>query len=701
MATVTINGCRPAQPPIIFRWRRPTIKTIRAKPELAPYLDRETLTAAALAYLAGGLSIIPVGPRKKPLLKWTPFQEKPATLEQIKVWARFHSLAGFAVVCGGVSGGLTIIDFDVDGFYERWAALVGELAQALPTQRTGGGGYQVAFRSILKTKNDKLAWAPANNTAGRETAIETRGEGGYAVLPPSFCHLAEKRGKRHQHPYQVLQGDFAKIPSITTEQARHLIEVARSLCQVPVSKKQMQAAPLSPRSNGGAGGSGVIGAFNAFYEVGAILSRNGYQPRGNRYLAPDSTTGEPGVYIFEDTGRCYSHHGNDPLNDGHGHNPFSVFCILEHSGDVRAAVKAAAVELGIDRTHDRPQEGAPADDGQDYNQQGRESIQEEAQELPPDWRGPQAPKTAAIKFVTGRKLQSIEFKDPAWVVPGILPEGLCLLSARPKKGKTWIALGVSSAKAAGGCALGKGELRLTQGKVLYLALEDKLRRAQKRLKIIIGDAQFPKDLILAESWPRLDKGGLKALQDFLKEYDDCKMVVIDSFVKIKPPRPKNVDPYDFDMAVGGALQSLAQERQICLLLIYHNRKSEGEDPLDDVIGSTGLTGAVDAVLILRRGRGQADATLFVTGRDVEEQELAMKFHPGEGLWELLGDAADYAKSQERLEILGIIQEHGPKTPKELSEIIGKKQNSVKGLLFKMAKDQELKSVGGRYEIIKK
>jgi hypothetical protein len=358
------------RPDVVLR-RRPT------QPEPTIYLDREALITAALAYLDGGLSIIPVNARKKPALKeWTPFQVKPATREEVKEWGRKNFVAGFAVVCGEVSGGLTIIDFDVDGFYERWAALVGELAQALPAQRTGGDGYQVGFRSSLVVANDKLAWAPANNKMGREIAVETRGEGGYAVLPPSFCHLAEKRGKRHQHPYQFIQGDFANIPTITDEQAQRLIEVARSLCQAPLSKKQMQSAPLSPRSNCGALGGGVIGRFNEVYAVGAILSRNGYQPRGNRYLAPDSTTGEPGVHIFPDTGRCYSHHGNDPLNDGHAHDPFSVFCLLEHGGDVKAAVKAAAADLGIERTEGRPKEEAGTED---HDRAEREAILGEAQ----------------------------------------------------------------------------------------------------------------------------------------------------------------------------------------------------------------------------------------------------------------------------------------------------------------------------------
>ena len=98
--------------------------------------------------------------------------------------------------------------------------------------------------------------------------------------------------------------------------------------------------------------------------------------------------------------------------------------------------------------------------------------------------------------------------------------------------------------------------------MLYLALEDKLRRTKKRLEIILGDAPFPEDLILAENWPRLDKGGLEALQEFLKEHSDCRLVVVDSYSRIKPTRPKNSDPYDFDMAWGSACAETRPERSI-------------------------------------------------------------------------------------------------------------------------------------------
>jgi DNA-binding transcriptional ArsR family regulator len=295
----------------------------------------------------------------------------------------------------------------------------------------------------------------------------------------------------------------------------------------------------------------------------------------------------------------------------------------------------------------------------------------------------QARKGHPIQFVSGKELETLDFPEPVWIIPNILGEGYIILAGRPKLGKSWLGLCLAVAVATGGCALGKGELRATQGKVLYLALEDRLRRIKKRLGQIMCGSPFPENLLLAESWQRLDKGGLEDLRLFLREHDDCRMVVIDTLAKVCPPRTKNRDLYEFDMSVGGSLQALANQFRVSILVVHHTRKSEANDPLDEVSGSTGVTGAADAVMVLKRGRGQADGTLTLAGRDIEEQELALQFRPQEGLWELLGDAAEYSMSQERHEVLSILREIGPKTPAQLSKILDKKRENIKKLLLKM------------------
>ena len=114
----------------------------------------------------------------------------------------------------------------------------------------------------------------------------------------------------------------------------------------------------------------VIDAFNAEYAIGTILERNGYVPIGKRWMHPQSSTKMPGVFLATDKGKTpavFSHHGSyDPLSTQHfsdgkpkPHTAFNCYCLLEHNGDVRTAVKAAAKLLGMDRKATNSGNAAP------------------------------------------------------------------------------------------------------------------------------------------------------------------------------------------------------------------------------------------------------------------------------------------------------------------------------------------------------
>lgn len=128
------------------------------------------------------------------------------------------------------------------------------------------------------------------------------------------------------------------------------------------------ATPPPGRSKGTEGAS-VIDAFNAAHDVAAILESHGYKPAGrDRWVWPQSTTGEPGVVKLPDSARIFSHHGADPLAGEHSHDAFSAWCMLAHGGDMRAAVREAARILGMDRQQPpaRPRvAGAPPDTAPD------------------------------------------------------------------------------------------------------------------------------------------------------------------------------------------------------------------------------------------------------------------------------------------------------------------------------------------------
>ena len=95
-----------------------------------------------------------------------------------------------------------------------------------------------------------------------------------------------------------------------------------------------------------------------------------------------------------------------------------------------------------------------------------------------------------------------------------------------------------------------------------------------------------------------------------------------------------------------------------MLALYHTRKAESSDFVETVQGTFGTAGAADTIMVVKRARGEADATLYVTGRDVVERELALRFTPEAGTWELLGDAAEYRLGETRKEILEPVDAHG-------------------------------------------
>jgi hypothetical protein len=125
------------------------------------------------------------------------------------------------------------------------------------------------------------------------------------------------------------------------------------------------------------------------------------------------------------------------------------------------------------------------------------------------------------------------------------------------------------------------------------------------------------------------------VSSYLDKHPATSIVVIDTWQKVKgsPVSGKNAYESDYDLAT--PLHRLAAERDILLILVHHTKKAAAVDVLDDLSGSRGLTGVVDTILVLRRSRGEADATLFVTGRDVDEAEFALRFNDN-GTWTFLG-----------------------------------------------------------------
>ena len=294
-------------------------------------------------------------------------------------------------------------------------------------------------------------------------------------------------------------------------------------------------------------------------------------------------------------------------------------------------------------------------------------------------------------------IMATTFDPIKWVVPGYISEGFLVLAGRQKLGKTWLAIDMALAVAVGGVAI--GSIGCEQGDVLYIDMENGPRRIQGRINTLYPDERNRPDLSRLE-WvteaPQLGAGLIEELERWRVSVPAPRLIVIDVLQRIKPPGSMARNAYENDYSTWAPLQHWATEHGIAVLGLHHTKKGGADDPLEALSGSNGLSACADTTLVL--DSDQNGKTLYVRGRDVEEKETALIF--AGGFWSILGEASDVRRSDERIQIIAALTDHGePMTPAELSTATGKPGLSVRQLLFKMAKSGEVyKAGGGRYWI---
>ncbi len=300
---------------------------------------------------------------------------------------------------------------------------------------------------------------------------------------------------------------------------------------------------------------------------------------------------------------------------------------------------------------------------------------------------------------TDAELMREEFPPPKWAVPGLLAEGLNLLAGAPKLGKSWLSLGLAAAIANGDPAL--GSIDVERGPVLYCALEDTGRRLQRRRRQMLASGGRAAPLLTLETaCPTMTAGGEEVLIEWLEENPSARLVIIDTYEKMRGNDAPGQSAYTGDYAAAGRFKRLADHYSVPFLLIHHVRKQGAEDWQNLVSGTAGLTGAVDATLVLERGRGQADGVLHVTGRDVEETDYAMTFDAHAGSWTKLdGPASDHTVSDTRADILRLLRDHGPLKPARIAESLGLVPNTARQTCKRMSDAGQLRvAKDGSYSV---
>ena len=183
-----------------------------------------------------------------------------------------------------------------------------------------------------------------------------------------------------------------------------------------------------------------------------------------------------------------------------------------------------------------------------------------------------------LSIVDAETLLYEPLDKPSFVVDGLIPTGLTLFCGSQKIGKSWLMLKLCLCVSQG---LPLWDMPTRSGDVLYLCLEDTFFRIQDRLFRLTNEAD--KRLHFAVVSCKLSDGLLVQLEEYLKEYPDSRLIVIDTLQKIRTASKDNAYANDYgDISL---VKDFADRHSLAVVVVHHIRKQNDSDVFNKVSGT--------------------------------------------------------------------------------------------------------------------
>ena len=348
------------------------------------------LFKSAKYYLKKNISVVATDDNKRALFPWKVYQRNLITSEELRAQFESPKAKGIAVICGSVSGGLEVIDidakYDVTGnlitdIYAQMEDHCPDLLKVLYTVTTKSGGMHLYYYCEQVEGNLKLASRPATDQEKEKNPldklkvlIETRGEGGYVIGPPT-------EGYKRTGP--------ENIPVITIDQRETLLSIMRSFNQVVEQVRESKSTgsekyAVKPWED-----------YSERADHGEVLQRNGWtyiNQRGeNEYWRrPGKDEGvSASWHVTKKLFYCFT--SSTQFDPQKAYRLSAVSAILDHGGDFSAAGKSfiadgygeqvqnyGKIEKAVFR---KKQEGYNQADLIGYIKKAHDKSQEEATEI--------------------------------------------------------------------------------------------------------------------------------------------------------------------------------------------------------------------------------------------------------------------------------------------------------------------------------
>jgi hypothetical protein len=289
---------------------------------------------SALFYKQNNLSVIATGENKRAIMAWKQYQTRFATDEELESQFAHPKAKGVAVICGAVSNNLEVIDIDLKNdvtgtLYQRLTNEIGSLISKLYIVKTKSGGYHFYYRCETIEGNIKLASRPATESEIKDNPhvkqvvlIETRGEGGYVIAPPTDGYER--------------QNDF-NIPVLTIDERDHLLSVCRSFNEiietVQTVREYQSGYSKTPWQD-----------FNERGDIVPLLVKHGWQVVNETservvFKRPGQTESKSSGDYHKDLKLFKVFTTSSQFEPGKGYNNYAVYAMLEHKNDFSKAAK--------------------------------------------------------------------------------------------------------------------------------------------------------------------------------------------------------------------------------------------------------------------------------------------------------------------------------------------------------------------------
>lgn len=249
---------------------------------------------------------------------------------------------------------------------------------------------------------------------------------------------------------------------------------------------------------------------------------------------------------------------------------------------------------------------------------------------------------ARTKIIASKALMKKTFPPRKWVVDGLIGTGLTLFSGVPKIGKSWLTLALSEAASTGRKFLDFYDVKKTP--TLHLSLEDGERSIKERRGIMAsrdGGCGYKgnNDLFFATEWDT----GSSGLETYLRAHNEIKFVIIDT-LGLFMPDIEDMSEYAPTVKAMNRIKKIADGLDIAILVVHHakkgNSRKEQGDWMEQSLGSQGIAGSADTVILLQRdiddktGERKNTGKLNATGRNVKDVSQRVIFSPKFGTWSI-------------------------------------------------------------------